>query len=235
MRRFAIGLVLLALSIPALAQNQDVQGPVVSLLLPPGIASETVQIEYFMIGPFGGYGGFIKAEKNRTTYDLHASVDSRLAKNVKVIAYLPGCRIVTLNIAVSRTTPEQDLQCQPLATVPLRGQILPAAMAQYQAIEVEISYLAVWAHEFYDISDGPLTTIRIGTAVPDKNGQFQFELPDLKRQEDLGLGAFKFIVRQPKTGNIIGLLDADPTASNAYGLEVRASYDPLVRFTPATM
>src|SRR5258708_21635219 len=32
--------------------------PSVSISLPPDILSETVQISYFVVGPFGGYGGY---------------------------------------------------------------------------------------------------------------------------------------------------------------------------------
>jgi hypothetical protein len=33
--------------------------PVVSISLPPTVPSETVQISYFLRGPFGGYGSFV--------------------------------------------------------------------------------------------------------------------------------------------------------------------------------
>ena len=32
--------------------------PSVSISLPPDILSETVQISYFLVGPFGGYGDY---------------------------------------------------------------------------------------------------------------------------------------------------------------------------------
>src|SRR5215469_17534989 len=179
MYRFALGIALLAGMVPGFGQNQDSQSPVISLVLPPGIASETLQIEYFMSGPFGGYGSFIKAGKDLTAYKIHASVDGRPATNVKLIAYLPGCRIVTLDIAVSRTTPEQPLECQPLGTLPLHGQLVPASMTQNQTVEIEVSYLALWSHQFFGVWDWPVTTIHIGTVIPDQNGQFQVELPDL--------------------------------------------------------
>ena len=37
--------------------------PSVSISLPPDILSETVQISYFLVGPFGGNGGFAAQRK----------------------------------------------------------------------------------------------------------------------------------------------------------------------------
>ncbi|HEX9121190.1 MAG TPA: hypothetical protein VF840_11690 [Terriglobales bacterium] len=44
-------------------------------------------------------------------------------------------------------------------------------ITQGQPTEVEVVYFAVWSHRFFGISDGPITTIHLGTVVPDENGQ----------------------------------------------------------------
>ncbi len=36
--------------------------PSVSITLPRDISSEAVQIRYFLRGPFGGYGGYVKQQ-----------------------------------------------------------------------------------------------------------------------------------------------------------------------------
>src|SRR5262245_60298453 len=61
----------------------------VSLISPRDVPSEKVQIDYFMTGPFGGYGGFVRPEKQRRGYEIEASVEGRPADELKVIAYLP--------------------------------------------------------------------------------------------------------------------------------------------------
>src|SRR5882724_13443563 len=65
MCRFALAFVLLAASVPAsVGQEAGLQRlPRLSLVLPSGFASETVQINYFMGGSFGGYGGYVRAGK----------------------------------------------------------------------------------------------------------------------------------------------------------------------------
>src|SRR5258708_33280422 len=43
--------------------------PSVSISLPPDILSETVQISYFLVGPFGGYGGYAAQRTGGHSYE----------------------------------------------------------------------------------------------------------------------------------------------------------------------
>lgn len=146
MRAFGLSFVLLVGGVLASAgQEGSVQHlPTISLILPSGIASESVQINYFMSGSFGGYGASVRAEKDRPSYDIAASVHGKPATEVKVIAYLPGCEIDTLDIPVQGTTLQWRLSCKPLGSIWLHGQISPASITRGQATEVEVSYLATF-------------------------------------------------------------------------------------------
>ncbi|HYN14249.1 MAG TPA: hypothetical protein VES66_00495 [Terriglobales bacterium] len=196
-------------------------------MVPSSLVSETIQVEYFMNGPFGGYGGFIRAEKNRRTYAIDASVGGQAAEGVKVIAYLPGCEIVMLNIPIRGTSVERQLPCRPLHAISLHGQIFPVSITQEQPTGVEVVYMAMWSHEFYGIMDGPVTAIRLATVVPDSDGQFEAKLPDFNRQLDLGAGEFEFILREHATGNIIAFLRPVEPRTNSRRLKVRSSYAPM--------
>lgn len=68
-----------------------------------------------MGGSFGGYGNYVKAGEARSTYEIDASVDGKPATSIKLIAYLPGCEIVTLDIPVltARQTPTPVQTCWP--------------------------------------------------------------------------------------------------------------------------
>src|SRR5215469_13000603 len=127
--------------------------PKISLALPVGTVSEAVQIEYFLTGPFGGYGGFVRAEKKRTSYDIEPFVDDRPADDIKIIVYLPGCEIAALDLAFSGTPVEQRLDCYPLSSFSFRGQVLHTVTTQDQNREIEVIYLAMWSHRFFGISD----------------------------------------------------------------------------------
>jgi len=69
---FAVCVGLFAGMSPSLLAQENVllQSPGITLNLPPGIASESVQINYFMLGPFGGYGGYVTRERGRVPYDV---------------------------------------------------------------------------------------------------------------------------------------------------------------------
>jgi len=227
MWRGYLALVALLTSVPTVEAQAR---PQILLTLPSGIASETVQIDYFLTGPFGGYGGFVRAEREKASYDIEPFVDGQPAGNVKVIAYLPGCEIDTLDLTFSGTPVERWLDCYPLGSVSFRGQLSPASTTRPQSREIEVNYLAMWSHRFFGIADGRVTTIRLGTVRPEKDGKFEIAVPDFYKQSTLRDGAIQFILRDPKTGNIIAFLKpADATPNSPDWLTVQASY-PIVRF-----
>jgi hypothetical protein len=226
-----IALLVAAVPVAAAQDSASRQAPTISLTLPSDIPSETVQINYFMIGPFGGYGDFVRTEKGRTTYDVVASVDGKAAANVKVIAYLPGCEIATLEIPMQGTTLSRPLSCKLLSRILLRGQISPISIIQdYPPAEVEVDYLAMWDHQFFGIVDGPVISLHVATVVPDEKGQFEVAVPDFSKQTNLGEGEFQFILRQTTTGNIIAFLRPTSEDRDDVGLKVRPSYPQVTQF-----
>jgi hypothetical protein len=231
MVRTVLGIVLF-LSTRLLATSQDIdsQGsPTIRLNLPPDIPSKSVHINYFMTGPFGGYGGFVTPDNDQSAYEIIAAVDGKTAEGVKFIAYAPGCQIETLDIQVQSQTVSQQLLCVPLAQKILHGQITPKSITQPS--EIEVTYLAMWDHRFFGIADGPVTAIRVTTAIPDQNGDFEVTLPDFSAQANLGEGEFRFTLRETKTRNIIAFLSPADDARGPQGLKVEASYPPLIRFS----
>ncbi len=118
------------------------------------MASETVQIDYFLSGPFGGYGSFVSPEKDIASYEIDPFVQGQATENVKIIAYLPGCEIATFDFKLSGAAVERNLDCRPLGSVLLRGQVLPFSADGKQNQEIEVSYLALWASAFSGNLDG---------------------------------------------------------------------------------
>ncbi len=232
MVRTVFGIVLfLSTGLLAISQAIDSQGsPTIRLYLPPGIPSNSVQINYFMTGPFGGYGGFVTPESGRSAYEIVAAVDGKPAERLKLIAYAPRCQIETLDIQVQSLTISQQLLCVPLAEKILHGHITPAPITE-QPIEVEVTYLATWDHRFFGIADGMVTAIRLTSAIPDRNGEFEVTLPDFSAQANLGEAEFNFTLRETKTRNIIAFLSPADDARGPQGLKVEASYPPLIRFS----
>jgi hypothetical protein len=134
---FAVCIALFAGMTPVIVAQENAQrkSSGITLYVPPDIASETVQIKYFMLGPFGGYGGYVTAEKGRVSYDIPASVNGKPAGAVKIIAYLPGCEIAKLEITMQGASEARNLPCKALGRVPLHGRILPVSVVQTPGIE----------------------------------------------------------------------------------------------------
>ena len=232
MARTVFGIILL-LSAGLLATGQDSQGsPAIRLELPSGMPSDSFQISYFMTGPFGGYGDFVTPVAGRFSYSIVAAVHGKPAERVKLISYAPGCEIETLNIDVQSQTNSQPLSCVPLTPTILRGQITAASVLQKPG-EVEVTYLATWVHRFFGITDGPVAAIRVATAIPDQEGNFEVALPEFSAQANLGEAEFQFTLREIKTGNILALFRPAEEGTGPQGLKVEASYPELIRFSSA--
>ena len=227
MRHFTLAIAFFAVAVSAsLGQVAGPPLPKIALVLPASIPSETVQISYFMSGPFGGYGSGVDAKANLPVYRIDAFLNGRLATNIKVIAYLPGCEIVTLDIPLRGESIERGLLCKPLGSVVLRGQIFPVALTLERQTEVEVRYPL----RFYGIADGSPAVIHLGTVLANENGQFEFQLPDLSKQANLGDGEFLLILRDLKTGNILAFLKPSEAGIESDGLQIRPSYGSTVLF-----
>ena len=61
--------------------------PSVSISLPPDVPSETVQISYFLIGPFGGYGGYAAQRTGVHSYEIPTIVEGKAATEIRMIVY----------------------------------------------------------------------------------------------------------------------------------------------------
>jgi len=229
------GLTLLAVVVAGAAAQQEIsqqQIPEVLLYLPADVVPETVQINYFMTGPFGGYGSFVRTEQGLVLYEIPAGVDGKPAANVKIIAFIPGCEIATLDIAMQGASQTRTLGCSSLETIRLQGRILPAALVQGPGSEVAINYEADWDHAFFGIADGMVSTVHIATVIPDKDGRFEVELPDYFQQSGLGKGEFLFSLSN-KSGRVVSLKPRNMPQFDL-GLEVLSSYAPFVLFAADT-
>ncbi len=180
--------------------------PSVSITLPRDISSEAVQIRYFLRGPFGGYGGYVKQQIGLHSYEIATSIEGKAATEIRLIAYAPGCAIQTFTLPLDEASGvTQAFECRHLSTVTLSGQIVPSESIRDRAAELILTYMAYWAHEFFGITDGPVVQIELANVFtymaywaheffgitdgpvvqielanvsPDADGMFQIVLPD---------------------------------------------------------
>lgn len=209
--------------------------PRISIALPQDVPSETVHIHYFMTGPFGGVGGFVRQERNVHAYRIEAAVEGRPATRIKVIVYAPGCEIATFDDALpGPVTIQEEFTCRELPSVSLAGQIVPKEALRGKKPEVKINYLAFWAHGFFGIVDGMVTEIPVATAVPDADGFFQVQLPDfgidpIASRPDRD-GAFHLLLREAETWNIVADLEPPGFMTARGELRIRSSYPQGLTF-----
>ncbi len=83
---FAILLGMAALLPPEAPTTSKAEGlPSVSVLLPANIPSETVQISYFLIGPFGGYGRYAEQRAGLQSYEISTLVEGKLGQDLVAV------------------------------------------------------------------------------------------------------------------------------------------------------
>ena len=224
---------------PAGASRGQEEPAPFEIRLPSEIRSEQVQARYFLTGAFGGHGDFVKTEPERNTYLIETSVNHQVAETLKVILYAPGCQIVTFTIPSSSDFEKgADVTCEDLPPITFNGRVgLPEAL-RGRPYDVEITYMAYWAHGFFHIEDGPVSTFDIARVAPDDSGSFHVQLPNFAKDlvtesfhRDAGL---RFTLRARDTGNVMSLLAPENLQrKDAHDLAIRPKYPSEVIFKPA--
>jgi hypothetical protein len=204
--------------------------------LPPEIRSEQVQANYFLTGPFGGHGEFVKAEAERNEYLIDTSVNHQAAATLKVILYVSGCQIVTIDVpSLSESEKTTDVSCTDLPSITFNGRVELPESLRSRPYEVEIKYMAYWSHDFFGVADGPVTTFHLARVTPDAGGAFQALLPNFTKDavtESFHRNArLQFIARERDTGNIVSfLVPADKEWKDLRDLPLKRKYPTPVVF-----
>jgi hypothetical protein len=214
----------------------SIDAPTVTIVLPERLKSETVQISYFMIGPFGGYGGYEPAKPDVNSYRITAEVEGQAAHAIKIIIYAPGCKIQKFDLALS---PNRDLTeqfvCEPLPSTTLAGQV-PADFTADGNAEIVVEYMAYWSHKFCGISDGMVPEFQIAICKPERDGTFSIAIPDFSADMDTSPATLHLVLYGSTTGNHIAL-GLEPELSEfrteTHELRIQATYPAGMRFLPA--
>lgn len=239
--RVSVLLIGLAGLLPQSAQTPKTASflPSVSISLPPDVLSETVQISYFLIGPFGGYGAYVTQRAGVHSYEIPTMLEGKLATEIRMIVYASGCEVQQFVLPLAEhSRVNQDFQCQRVESVRLSGSIVPTALVKDNNAELVVAYMAYWAHGFYGIADGFVTEFHLATVSPDANGMFQVDLPYFSADADASApqqrASFRLILRDSKTWNHIAS-NLDPEKQELrlkeHGLRIRSHYPDDLLFT----
>ena len=219
------------------------QMPTVSLSLPRGSDPVKAQVMYFLDGAFGGLGANVHMEPDRYDYDIEASSDGTPAEGISLIAYLPGCEFSAFRIDLRKErTAWRQVECVPLPTITLRGQISPAITANPMP-ELRVMYEGEWINTFFGIMDGMVPQWELARATPDQHGRFSIEIPNFCLQSDLAeasehihidgrplceAGNLAFFLTKPKSDGAIAWLCAYDCQDNSFAPQ--PDYPDVVRF-----
>lgn len=242
MVRCAFAILLCAAASQFLASQTNLPqetAPSVSISLPLNIPSETVQIVYHMVGPFGGSGGYTERRAGLHSYEIAASVDGKAATEIEMMIYAAGCEIQTFVFPLpDDSRVKKEFECQPVRRVMLSGQIVPSELVRDKNAELVINYTAFWAQKFFGIVDGAVAEIRLASVFPDANGTFQVVLPqfsvDAWPSASQPGGSLHLFLRDSRTLNPIAY-NLEPGVpelrSEDHGLRIRSDYPIGLKFT----
>jgi hypothetical protein len=217
------------------AQGQGVAPKSVRLEFPETVNLTGLAIRYFLVGPFGGFGSFVRTQSDVRVYDVEASHAGQTARTLKAIVYCPGRRIVLISESgfgngSAKTLP---VNFETLGSVPLAGRVL---VADSRPLQVEVTYLAPWGHSFFGISDGAITSFRVASTQLRPDGSFSVLVPDLVSDPVVAgygpdlRGWFQLVAREPETGNIAFFLRSGDEASRPMGVPIAREYPGELQF-----
>jgi len=235
---FLIGMVSVQPRISDAASHPRIS-PSVSILLPQTVPSETVQIAYFLVGPFGGYQTSTEPKAGLHSYEIDATVEGKGANQIKMIVYASGCEFRTFDLnLVDDSRPQVEFECERVHSVRLSGQIFARKLLENKDTELVIFYRAFWAHTFFGIADGMITEFRLATITPKADGAFQIELPYLGENEKSSSAEtaadLHLMLTEPETGKVIAynlLPGIGDYGSKDRGLQIRPDYPKELEFS----
>jgi hypothetical protein len=232
----AIGIVVYPISV-VWGQPDTQSDQTFEITIPPNVKSEQVQIQYFLVGGLGGYGGVVNPEAGRRSYSIPTTVEGKSATGLKAIAYSPGCKFVTVDVpTLAGSSRKADFKCKRLPTTALSGRIQQPESLRGKEYEIEINLSAPWGMGFFGIEDGAVPSFHIANVTPNADGSFHVRLPNFSRDTTASRAhlpsTFRFVAREKSTGNSLGMLFPVDAKNNQFGgLRLRARYSGEVFFS----
>jgi hypothetical protein len=244
MTRYLLAVLLIAVSAhfcPTPSKQSPATLPTVSISLPANIPSETVEIRYLLIGPFGGYGGYIEPRPGQRAYEIEAAVAGEPAKSIKILVYAPGCIFRTFELDLTQAPiSKQRFVCESLPSVSIVGEV-PNELIRDENTELNVRYLAFWANRFFGIADGPVPEFQVATTRPNSDGNFRVDITDSSADKTASSyqdgASLSFLLRDSKTLNPIALnlCPEEPEyQSEIHGLRILPSYRRGINFVNST-
>jgi hypothetical protein len=227
---------------PLCAQTSTTKsGPRIVITLTPEIHSESVSIEYYLLGPFGARGNAVSRKPNVHSYEIDPSYNGVVAGAVKGLIYVPGCEFATFDIPISgESVTEKSFECRALPNVILAGNIAASKMTRGKSLEIVIYYLADWACPLFELNDCRVPQFQLSRVPLNPDGSFEASVTDFSSDRNTlaseNSSQLRVYLRDAKTWNSIGigLIPSGDLRIGMGGLAIKPFYPNPVQFEIVT-
>lgn len=200
----------------------------IRVLLPPSIEPHSCRLEYYLVGSFGGYGGFAHPKHDASEFKIETVHEGVGVERLKAALYCRGYQLQTMIFDSVRQVGFRNLQLnpKPLGTVRLSGLVRGLSPQDAAVLDVDVDYLPEWICEFFGRPDCLLGWWKLASVKMDANGRFSATVPDFARDAAISAfkrpGEFTFRIRDQKTGN--RLFELKPPGNRHWSLPVANDY-----------
>ena len=204
--------------------------PTFRIHLPEAVDTKGLVITYYLTGPFGGYGGFVRTKAGVHEYEIDTSYEGKPARSLKAVIYCPGYQMETLDYPSLAGLRERSAELRPksLATVPFSGRVLLPARLRAAEVRVEVSFGASWECEFFGLMDCLYAPYRVASAEVAEGGRFSVMLPDFAHDPVVGSyrrpGEFIFTASAREGGQRLFWLKPEGSSGANGSIPVAARY-----------
>lgn len=235
MSKLGLTFLFLFVSVPALVFAQSDNQDVFTITVASPIASQDVQIRYYLSGdPSVQQAGSI-AKPNNNQIVIKTGVDGKSARGVRAIVFAPGCQFAAISADDLASNDRQaDFKCQKLATTPLHGKADISAFAGKE-LQVETLYQCNWAGHFFGVAGLAISPFSLGKVKVENDGTFAVDLPDFSSDPlwaNLSHNAtLTFMLVDASNGERLARLSAPHDLSRGGALKIASSYPAETPFT----
>jgi hypothetical protein len=200
------------------AQHSSGDAPI-RVVLPRSVETRSCQLQYLLVGSFGGYGGFARPKPDASWFEIESVHEGKAVERLQVVLSCPGYQIETMAFDSLPDLEARTVQVdpKPLGTVRFRGLVRGLTLQQVQVLYVDVDYTPWWICEFFRLPDCFLFAWRVASVELDTDGRFSAILPDFSRDAVIRSfkhpGEFAFRIRDQKTGN--PLFELKPAGSTS--------------------
>lgn len=205
-----------------LAQRSSGDDPI-RVVLPRSVKTGTCQLRYFLVGPFGGYGGFARPKLDASEFEIETVHEGEAVQRLQIILSCSGYQIETMafNPLPDMGGRTVRVDPKPLGTVRFRGMVRGLTLQQVQVLYVDVDYTPSWICDFFRLPDCLLDAWTVASVELETDGRFSVALPDFTRDATVRSfkrpGEFAFRIRDQKTGDPLFELKAAGSDSRRWG------------------